>query len=259
MSCIFVCLNNWSCLDWRGRTVVKLGYCHRCSGRAKTKTFVWFATIMQKPCTQQNSHFILNPWLLFFHCGYAMVNQELLSLKPPSACLSMACMRLLMKWSGISRESSTSSKCPVARCLWAICSSLPTFTLHLLISILNDELFLNGPWLMMSNPKIPSNAVFVLSHSRATSFHSCLPCFTLTGTACPPPWSQLDWQGADEQRRSLSHNVKKTMCWRRTAKMGRVLSRLVAVPNPLPTTNTTTPLSCSYANSLCWEKTQGMT
>lgn len=48
---------------------------------------------------------------------------------------------------------------------------------------------------MMSNPKIPSQTVFVLSHSRATSFPRCLPSFTLTGTACLAAWRQWDWRG----------------------------------------------------------------
>lgn len=84
---------------------------------------------------------------------------------------------------------------PLDQSVRVICSSLSTFTLHLPISVLNNWLFLNRPWLMMSNPKIPSNTVFVLSYSRATSFHSCLPCFTLTGTACLPPRHQRDWRG----------------------------------------------------------------
>lgn len=200
--------------------------------------------------------FYFKTWAPLFHSGCAMANQELLWLKSPSACLSMACMRLFTRWSGISHSSSTMSKCPVAQCVRAMCSSLPTFTLHLPISILNDGLFLNGPWLMMSNPKIPSNTVFVLSHSRATSFHSCLPCFTLTGTACLPPWSQQDWRGLTS---SAAHWI--TMSRKRCAEEEQQKKKREGCCHALWLSFSLPPtlLSCSYANSLCWETTQRMT
>lgn len=103
----------------------------------------------------------------------------------------MAYTRLFKYWSGISHYSSTTCKCSCA-------CGLPTFTLHLPVSTLNDSLFPNSSWFMMSNPKIPSKTLFVLSHSRATSFPRCLPSFTLTGTACLPPWRQMGLTGADE-------------------------------------------------------------
>lgn len=149
-----------------------------------------------------------------FHSSWA--KQELLCLKSPTACLSMACMRLSTSWSGISHWSSTMSRCPVAQRV--IRASLPTFTLHLPISILNDGLFLSGPWLMMSNPKIPFNTVFVLSHSRATSFHSCLPCFTLTGTACLPPPEADGTDGGWRAAPLAESQCQETVRWRRTAK-----------------------------------------
>ncbi len=156
---------------------------------------------------------------------------------------------------------------PLAQSAWAIHSSLSTFTLHLPISIPNDGLFLNRPWLMMSNPKIPSNTVFVLSYSRATSFHSCLPCFTLTGTACLPPQRQRDWRGLTNAPLSESQ-CQETMRWRRTAKgKGAVTpcgrpshSSTPHPPPPPPNPPTLLPLlSCIYANSLCWERTLRMT
>lgn len=173
----------------------------------------------------------------------------------------MACMRLSTSWSGISHWSSTMSRCPVAQ--RAICSSLPTFTLHLPISILNDGLFLSGPWLMMSNPKIPFNTVFVLSHSRATSFHSCLPCFTLTGTACLPPPEADGTDGGWRAAPLTESQCQETVRWRRSAKKkgkGRVLSRLLAVLlSPATPTSPPHPFSDIYANSLYWERTQAMT
>lgn len=148
-----------------------------------------------------------------------------------------------------------------AQSAWVICSNLSTFTLHLPISILNDGLFLNGPWLMMSNPKIPSNTMFVLSYSRATSFHSCLPCFTLTGTACLLPRRQRDWRGLTSTPLSESQ-CQETTRWRRTAKgKGAVTpcGRPSHSSTPPPPLTLLPPLSCIYANSLCWERTQRMT
>lgn len=172
----------------------------------------------------------------------------------------MACMRLSTSWSGISRWSSTMSRCPVAQ--RAIRSSLPTFTLHLPISILNDGLFLSGPWLMMSNPKIPFNTVFVLSHSRATSFHSCLPCFTLTGTACLPPPEADGTDGGWRAAPLTESQCQETVRWRRTAKKKKEKKRegcclaswlsFSVLPPPHP-------FSDIYANSLYWERTQAMT
>lgn len=126
----------------------------------------------------------------------------------------------------------------------------PTCLHTLSISTLNDGLFLNSPWLMMHNPKIPSNIVFVLSHSWATSFHSCLPSFTLTGSACLPPWCQQGWRRLTSVPLTESQ-CKEAMRWRRTAKKGRVLSRLVVVLSHL----LPPPPSCVYANSLCWRRT----
>lgn len=172
-----------------------------------------------------------------FRC--ALLNPEPLCLKSPSACLSMAYTRLFKYWSGISHYSSTACKC-----------SLPPFTLRRPVSALNDSLFPNSSWFMMSNPKIPSKTLFLLSCSRATSFRRCLPSFTLTGTrrVCLPDANGTD--GGWRARRSLNHNVKK-----RRQKKERALSRLVAVL----LTSSPTPLSCIYANGLRRKGTQRMT
>lgn len=139
-----------------------------------------------------------------FRC--ALLNPEPLCLKSPSASLSMAYTRLFKYWSGISHYSSTACKC-----------SLPPFTLRRPVSALNDSLFPNSSWFMMSNPKIPSKTLFLLSCSRATSFRRCLPSFTLTGTrrVCLPDANGTD--GGWRARRSLNHNVKK----RRQKRRGR--------------------------------------
>lgn len=173
----------------------------------------------------------------------ALLNQELLRLKSPSACRSMAYTRLFKYWSGISHYSSTPCKCSCA-------CSLPTFTLHLPVSTPNDSLFPNSSWLMMSNPKILSQTLFVLSHSRATSVLCCLPSFALTGTACLPPWRRWDWRGL------TSTPLTESQCQEaRTAKKERVLSRLVAIL----LTSFPSPLYCIYANSLRCKRTQQMT
>lgn len=150
----------------------------------------------------------------------------------------MAYTRLFKYWSGISHYSSTTCKCSCA-------CSLPTFTLHLPVSTLNDSLFPNRSWFMMSNPKILSKTLLVLSHSRATSFPRCFPSFTLTGTASLPPWHQWDWRGLTSTPLTESQCQEATR-WK-NSKKERVLSRLVAVL----LTSSPSPLSCIYANSLC--------
>lgn len=143
-------------------------------------------------CTAERSFYFNTPATLS-HYACAMLNQELLCLKitlcsPSSGLHESLCS---FKWYlplVVNNEQALVPRLGER----ATRSSLSTFTLHLPISILNDGLFLNGPWLVMSNPKIPSNTVFLLSYSRATSFHSCLPCFTLTGTACLPPRHRRD-------------------------------------------------------------------
>lgn len=158
----------------------------------------------------------------------------------------MAYTRLFKYWSGISHYSSTTCKCSCA-------CGLPTFTLHLPVSTLNDSLFPNSSWFMMSNPKIPSKTLFVLSHSWATSFPRCLPSFTLTGTACLPPWCQWDWRGLTSTLLTESQCQEATR-WK-NSKKERVLSQLVAVL----LTCSPSPLSCIYANSPCCNRTQRMT
>lgn len=172
----------------------------------------------------------------------ALLNQELLCLKSPSACRSMAYTRLFKYWSGISHHPSTTCECSRAR-------RLPTFTLHLPVSALNDSLFPNSSWFLMSNPKIPSKTLFVLSPSRATSFPRCLPGFTLTGTACLPPGRQWEWRGLTNTPLTESQCQEATR-WK-NSKKERVLSRLVAVL----LTSSPSPLPCVYANSLLQENT----
>lgn len=192
---------------------------------------------MQRWKTHKYSDFTWSPCCFSQH-RCALLNQELLCLKSPSACCSMAYTRLFKYWSGISHCSSTTCKCSCA-------CSLPTFTLHLPVSTLNDSLFPNRSWFMMSNPKILSKTLLVLSHSRATSFPRCLPSFTLTGTASLPPRHQWDWRGLTSTPLTESQ-CQEAPRWK-NSKKERVLSRLVAVL----LTSSPFPLSCIYANSLC--------
>lgn len=158
----------------------------------------------------------------------------------------MAYTRLFKYWSGISHYPPTTCECSRAR-------SLPTFTLHLPVSTLNDTLFPNSSWFLMSNPKIPSKTLFVLSHSRATSFPRCLPSFTLTGTACLPPGRQWEWRGLTSTP-LIESQCQEATRWK-NSKKERVLSRLVAVLF----TSSPPQLSCVYANSPCCKRTQQMT
>lgn len=217
MSCFFVCLNNWNGFDQRREG--KRGWdCIRVQIGLMPE---WRKAVNKSTTTLYTKElpFYFKTQATLSHHGCAMVNQEPLYLKVPSACLPVAYMRVFSRWSDISHSSSTMSNrtSPSSVRVWAIRSSLSTLTLHLRTSIPNDGLFLNRPWLLMSNPKIPSNTVFVLSYSRATSFHSCLPCFTLTGTACLLP----DANGTDggwRTRRSVNHNVKKNDALEKNSK-----------------------------------------
>lgn len=220
MSRFFVYLNNWNSFDWRGELVGKRGWC--CSYRF---AWAWWvneersSTRPQQPLRTKQLLFYFKTQATLVHCDCAMVNQELLCLKLPSACLPMVYMRVFTRSSGISTQRQQWARVSL-HFAWAIRWSPSTFALHLPISVLNDRLFLNRPWLMMSNPKIPSNTVFAfffLSYSRATSFHSCLPCFTLTSTACLPPRCQRDWRGLTNVPLSESQ-CQETTRWRRTAK-----------------------------------------
>lgn len=205
-------------------------------------------------------HFHFKTQATLFHYACAIVNQELLCLKLPSPCLPVVFTRS----SGISHSPSTMSKrVPwISPCEWYFKAYLP-FAPHLPVAILNDGLFLNRPRLMMSNPEIPSNTVFVLSYSRATSFHSCLPCFTLTGTACLPPRRQWDWWGLTNA--ALGESQCHETTHRRTAKKKKKKKGKGAVTPRGRPSHSSTPQSPPlhpllphiYANSLCWERTQG--
>lgn len=105
---------------------------------------------------------------------------------------------------------------------------------------------------MVSNPKIPSKTLFVLSHSQATSFPRCLPSFTLTGTACLPPRCQWDWRGLTSTPLAESQRQGETR-WKNSQKK-RVLSRLVAVL----LTSSPSPLPWIYSNTLYYKRTQRM-
>lgn len=112
MSRFFVCLNNWNSFDWRSEMVGKHGWHRRRFGWAscqnEERSFNKIATTLQYML--QNSHCVLKPRAPLYHNGCATVNQELLCLKLPSACLPVVYMRVFTHWSGFSHLSSTMSK-----------------------------------------------------------------------------------------------------------------------------------------------------
>ena len=89
-----------------------------------------------------------------FHYACSTANQKFLWVKLPCACLPEVYTRACTLRCGVSLSLSIKSE-------RVVLVSPSAFTLHLPISILNDGLFLSSLWLMMSNPKILSNTVFV--------------------------------------------------------------------------------------------------
>lgn len=155
----------------------------------------------------------------------------------------MAYTRLFKYWSGISHYSSTACKCSPAR-------SLPPFTLRRPVSALNDSLFPNSSWFMMSNPKIPSKNPVPVKLQPSNKLSPLSPQLHFNRyEACLPPWRQRDWRGL------TSAPLVESQCQEATAKKERALSRLVAVL----LTSSPTPLSCIYANGLRCKGTQRMT
>lgn len=124
-----------------------------------------------------------------------------------------------------------------------------------------------GSWWVIL--KIRSNSVFILSYSPATSFHSCLPGFTLTGTVCLPRPTPAGLTGADEHvahwitmsgngalKKKRERGEKKeglgaavvVLPWERGTVMVRSCPSLPSIPHPLQTPYL--QLSCLYANAL---------
>lgn len=259
MSRFFVYLNNWNSFDWRGELVGKRGWC--CSYRFAWAWWVNEERSSTRPQQPLRTNYFKTQATLV-HCDCAMVNQELLCLKLPSACLPMVYMRVFTRSSGISTQRQQWARVSL-HFAWAIRWSPSTFALHLPISVLNDRLFLNRPWLMMSNPKIPSNTVFAFSFfklqpSNKLSQLSPLLHFNKYCMSASPMPTGLT--GADERAAqwitmsrndALKKNSEREGC-RHALWSSFSLFCTSASPRPLLPAP-----SCVYANSLCWKRTTG--